>query len=228
MERYDTIVVGAGMGGLICGNFLARGGKRVLMLEQNHQPGGLMGGFWRKGFYFDAGDQSIESMGITFPILKLLGLYDPKEWERAMYRFIVGGVDHTITDFKGTGEALAKVFPNGADGIRRSFAKLEEISGFLGAVSDKGRFPYTARGMEQVIGLFRMLAVALKNPSLAREIMSRQDQRDAGALHHRPRRAGFRLGPGLLGDEHPHRGGILAHVDQRLLVSPERYPEPHG
>ena len=171
-DSYDVIIVGAGMGGLICGNFLAAGGRRVLILEQNHQPGGLMGGFRRQGFYFDVGDQSIESMGITFPLLELLGLYDPDEWERAMYRIIVGSVDHTITDFEGTGDALAEVFPAGADGIRRSFVKLEEISGFLGALTEKGRFPYTAHGLEQVKGLAWMLAAALRKPSLTREAMS--------------------------------------------------------
>ncbi|HQP31509.1 MAG TPA: NAD(P)-binding protein, partial [Deltaproteobacteria bacterium] len=99
-ETCDAIVIGAGMGGLMCGNFLARAGLRVLMLEHNHQPGGLMAGFRRKGFYFDAGDQSIENAGILFPLLKQLGLYREHEWERARYRMILNGVDHVITDFK--------------------------------------------------------------------------------------------------------------------------------
>ena len=44
-EKYDVIVVGAGIAGLFCANFLARFGKKTLLLEHNHQPGGLMGGF---------------------------------------------------------------------------------------------------------------------------------------------------------------------------------------
>jgi phytoene dehydrogenase-like protein len=69
-DHYDVLIVGAGLSGLICANYLARAGKRVLLLEQNHQPGGNMSGFRRRGFYFDAGDQSFESLGIVFPILR--------------------------------------------------------------------------------------------------------------------------------------------------------------
>ncbi len=39
-ERYDAIVVGAGHNGLVCASLLAKGGKRVLVLEANEQVGG--------------------------------------------------------------------------------------------------------------------------------------------------------------------------------------------
>ena len=84
-KKYDVIVVGAGTAGLFCANFLARYGKKTLLLEHNHQPGGLTGGFWRRKFYFDAGDQSFESGGIMIPLLKNLGLYRPGDWEFADY-----------------------------------------------------------------------------------------------------------------------------------------------
>ena len=85
MSQYDAIVVGAGTAGLFCANFLARYGKKTLLLEHNHQPGGLTGGFWRRKFYFDAGDQSFESGGIMIPLLKNLGLYRREDWEFADY-----------------------------------------------------------------------------------------------------------------------------------------------
>ena len=36
MSQYDVIVVGAGTAGLFCSNFLARYGKKTLLLEHNH------------------------------------------------------------------------------------------------------------------------------------------------------------------------------------------------
>ena len=39
-ERYDAIIVGAGHNGLVCAALLAKGGKKVLVLEANEQVGG--------------------------------------------------------------------------------------------------------------------------------------------------------------------------------------------
>ena len=41
MDRYDSIIVGAGHNGLVCAAYLARGGQRVLVLESAGQAGGL-------------------------------------------------------------------------------------------------------------------------------------------------------------------------------------------
>jgi phytoene dehydrogenase-like protein len=41
MDRYDSIVIGAGHNGLVCAAYLARSGHRVLVLETSDAPGGL-------------------------------------------------------------------------------------------------------------------------------------------------------------------------------------------
>lgn len=55
MEKYDFIIIGAGMGGLSATNFLAKYNKKVLVLEKNNIPGGLVTSFARKGVHFDLG-----------------------------------------------------------------------------------------------------------------------------------------------------------------------------
>ncbi len=40
MDKYDVIIIGAGIGGLTAGAVLSRNGKKVLLLEQNAVPGG--------------------------------------------------------------------------------------------------------------------------------------------------------------------------------------------
>jgi len=41
LDRYDSIIIGAGHNGLVCAAYLARGGQRVLVLEADVAPGGL-------------------------------------------------------------------------------------------------------------------------------------------------------------------------------------------
>lgn len=41
MDRYDSIIIGAGHNGLVCAAYLAKGGQRVLVLEASDEAGGL-------------------------------------------------------------------------------------------------------------------------------------------------------------------------------------------
>ncbi len=61
--EYDVIVLGAGVAGLICGTFLAKSGKKVLIIEQHSIPGGYCTSFKRKGFIFDAAVHHIGGCG---------------------------------------------------------------------------------------------------------------------------------------------------------------------
>jgi phytoene dehydrogenase-like protein len=62
-SKYDVIVLGAGIAGLICGTFLAKQGKKVLIIEQHSIPGGYCTSFKRKGFIFDAAVHHIGGCG---------------------------------------------------------------------------------------------------------------------------------------------------------------------
>ncbi|MCR4322217.1 MAG: NAD(P)/FAD-dependent oxidoreductase [Candidatus Brocadiaceae bacterium] len=60
---YDAIIIGAGIAGLVCAAFLAKCGKKVLMVEQHFIPGGYCTSFKRKGFTFDAAVHHIGGCG---------------------------------------------------------------------------------------------------------------------------------------------------------------------
>jgi phytoene dehydrogenase-like protein len=76
-KRYDVVVIGAGIGGLVCSALLSKKGKRVLLVEQHFQPGGYCTTFKRKGFIFDAAVHHVGGCGrysIVGRCLKELGL----------------------------------------------------------------------------------------------------------------------------------------------------------
>ncbi|CAL0299467.1 unnamed protein product [Lupinus luteus] len=54
-ERFDAIVIGSGIGGLVAGTQLAVKGARVLVLEKYVIPGGSSGFYQRDGYTFDVG-----------------------------------------------------------------------------------------------------------------------------------------------------------------------------
>jgi len=73
-ERYDAIIVGAGIAGLTAAAYLARAGHRILLADKEAACGGLVTTFERHGFHFDGGIRAIENSGIVFPMLRDLGI----------------------------------------------------------------------------------------------------------------------------------------------------------
>jgi phytoene dehydrogenase-like protein len=73
-RKFHTIVVGGGMAGLTSAAYLAKEGRRVLLIEKNLECGGLVNSFSHDGFQFEAGIRALENAGIIFPMLKELGI----------------------------------------------------------------------------------------------------------------------------------------------------------
>src|SRR4030042_957733 len=76
MRKYDVVIIGAGVGGLVCGCYLAKEGLRVLIVEQHDKPGGYCTSFQRKGYEFDVGVHYLGGLkkGILGKTLKELDL----------------------------------------------------------------------------------------------------------------------------------------------------------
>ncbi|HWP86153.1 MAG TPA: NAD(P)/FAD-dependent oxidoreductase [Terriglobia bacterium] len=81
-QQYDAIVIGSGIGGLVCANLLAEGGMKVLLIERHSALGGFCSTFRRKGFVFDAATHFYPLLGnpatLTGKILHDLGI--ETEW----------------------------------------------------------------------------------------------------------------------------------------------------
>jgi phytoene dehydrogenase-like protein len=93
-ERADVIVIGAGLGGLLCAALLARRGARVVVLEREPQGGGRLRTYTVDGFSVDCGtflwpnkylDQALAAAGATgFEAFTI-------PFDRVMRIFIEGG-----------------------------------------------------------------------------------------------------------------------------------------
>jgi len=53
--KADVVIIGSGLGGLVCAHLLSRRGFNVLVLERQQQPGGCLQSYRRGGFRFDTG-----------------------------------------------------------------------------------------------------------------------------------------------------------------------------
>jgi all-trans-retinol 13,14-reductase len=62
-RKVDTVVIGSGIGGLAAGTALAKCGRRVLVLEQHFQLGGLTQTFHRGEYTFGTGLHYIGGVG---------------------------------------------------------------------------------------------------------------------------------------------------------------------
>ena len=62
-EKYDVLIIGAGLGGLLCGAILSMEGMKVCVLEKNEQIGGSLQTFRREGLSLDTGIHYIGSLG---------------------------------------------------------------------------------------------------------------------------------------------------------------------
>ncbi len=117
-DSYDAIIIGAGIGGLVCGCYLAKAGMKVLICEQHFKPGGYCTSFKRNGFTFDAAAHSFGSCregGNMSTILKELDLDKRIRIKRYDPRDIIITPDYQITfwnNLDDTVQELQKAFPH--------------------------------------------------------------------------------------------------------------------
>ncbi len=132
-HSYEVIVIGAGIGGLTAGTYLAKSGCRVLIVEQARKVGGYCGSFDRGGYRFDEAVHYINNFGprgFLRNICRELGIedrvqvltIDPSD------RLVMPGIQVAIShDVQRTVEEISKTFPREASSIKRFFHMITDF-----------------------------------------------------------------------------------------------------
>ena len=130
--RYDAIVIGAGIGGLVTANLLARDGLSVLLLEQHYMVGGYCSTFRCGGYTFDAATHFYPLLGnpdtLSGRLLRDLGVetgwikMDPVD----TFHFPDGSRFAVPADFDRYLARLKAEFPDEAAALDDFFAAVRE------------------------------------------------------------------------------------------------------
>ncbi len=126
-DRWDVIVVGAGVGGLTAAATLVKTGLNVLVLDSNPHPGGTAYVYRRKGFTFPMGP-----LGFSTPSLVRDTLYQLDGGElklsKIQYRIKAFDLDVPLSlPFPRMIEELTRLFPTEDKSVRKYFKDMEEI-----------------------------------------------------------------------------------------------------
>ncbi|MCH5600077.1 phytoene desaturase family protein [Niabella ginsengisoli] len=135
-KKYDVIIIGSGLGGLLCANILALKGLKVCVLEKNKQFGGNLQTFARDKQIFDTGVHYIgglEKGQTLYQIFKYVGLMERLKLEKMEECFdkILIGEDANIycqaQGYESFIKHLTKSFPEEEDNIISYCDKVKEI-----------------------------------------------------------------------------------------------------
>ena len=134
-NSYDVAIIGAGISGLVAGNYLAQAGLKVFSAGQQYAVGGCCSFFKRKGFTFECGAHSLGSCrkpdGRIYQIFRELGIYDILDIKRADCSDTIVTKARTINFLNGVNqmaETLSQEFENYRTNIYDFFKEIDGLN----------------------------------------------------------------------------------------------------
>ncbi len=135
--NFDIVIIGSGMGGLICANILSLEGYHVCVLEKNKQIGGCLQSFVHDKVIFDAGVHyvgGLEKGQNLYQVFKYLGILD----KLRMRKMDPNAFDKIILDndekeyafaqgYENFIKTLSADFPGEENAIRNYCEKIREV-----------------------------------------------------------------------------------------------------
>ena len=137
MQDYDVIIIGSGMGGLVCGNLLMQEGFKVCVLEKNRQIGGCLQTYVRDRVIFDSGVHylgGLEKGQNLYQIFKYVDILDKiklqKMEEDVFDKILFEGDDKEYVYAQGYDNFINKLlidFPEEEEALRAYCDKIKEV-----------------------------------------------------------------------------------------------------
>lgn len=140
MEKFDTIIIGSGVGGLSTAICLARAGQKVLILEQHYVPGGWAHSFTLNGQRFSPG-------------VHYVGLIDEGQTMNQMYRGL--GIANEVVFFRMNKNAYEHCLING-----EKFDIPAGIDNWNKSLA--ARFPKEAKNIKEYLDLIQNVSLELQ------------------------------------------------------------------
>src|SRR6187399_1202494 len=137
MDNFDIVIIGSGMGGLICADILGREGYKVCVLEKNKQIGGCLQTYVRDKVIFDSGVHYLGGLGEgqnLYQVFKYLGMIDKlklqKMDEDVFDKILIENDEKEYVFAQGYEnfiQHLLKDFPNEEKALRMYCDKIKEV-----------------------------------------------------------------------------------------------------
>ncbi len=146
-ERYDVIVIGAGLGGLTAAALIARSGRKTLLVERNASVGGAASTYRLGDLVVEASlhetSNPLHPIEYKHTILARIGVLNAVEWVPTgpIYEVRGGPVGQPFIlpeSFPAAGAALAERFPSARPGVAAVLGDMERLTAGLGMLS-RGR-----------------------------------------------------------------------------------------
>ncbi len=138
-ERWDAIIIGAGLGGLTAAARLLEEGLRVAVLESGPHPGGTAYVYRRKGFDFPMGPLGFSSPETVARVLREVGIEEELRLERVHYRLRAFGLEAPLSLPRADMiTALAAIFPREEAAISHFFSRMKSMSSLRKRLVDEG------------------------------------------------------------------------------------------
>lgn len=225
--KYDVVIIGSGLGGLVCGSLLARSGRSVLVLERQAQPGGCMQSYQRDGLSFDTGFHYVgglaegQQLHAVFSHLGLMEL----PWVRldadGFDRVTIGQQTFPLAEgYDQFAKTLCEFFPHEREALRQYVEMLRQLP----SIEEIGN----VNAYDWLKSLFHdpLLINVLSGPALKMEL--RQESLPLFTFAHgmssyvgsswRLRGGGHQIVRSLVNDIQKSGGKVVCHTEVNQLV----------